>query len=196
MSELVDAPTATLANDTLLAVRDGSNPGLKKTTMAAVTLFVGGGGGGAGLSAIYEDQKAANTAGGTPTAGSWQTRTLNTEVYDDIGITLASNQLALPAGTYDISAWSGFYRCGRVRTRIQDITNAATLALSLNSYAFNNTSDGQVTMQIDGRFVLAGAATIELQYQVEVAQATTGLGNLSNMGIAEVYSRVKITKLA
>lgn len=233
------------------------------------------GGSGGGLSAVYEDQKANNTAGGTPgTVLTWQTHTLNTEVHDDIGVTLASNQMSIPAGTYDVAAWMSAYRAGRCRARLQDVTAGytvtmtiaspcvvtrtahglaantpitfsttgalptgltagtiyfvlsptantfnvsatpggaaintsgsqsgthsitVTLALSLNSYAFNNSTDGQATLNVDGRFTVPGAATVEFQYNFEVAQATTGLGNLSNMGLPEIYARVKLTQLS
>lgn len=80
-------------------------------------------GSSAALLAIYEDQKAANTAGGTSTSGSWIVRTLNAEVHDDIGITLSSNQLSLPsAGVYIVEAEAPFFKSNRVRTRIQDVT--------------------------------------------------------------------------
>jgi hypothetical protein len=52
-SELVDAPTAVLANGTLVPVRDAATGGLKKTTMAAIASFVGGGGSG-GMSPFYD----------------------------------------------------------------------------------------------------------------------------------------------
>lgn len=45
MTELVSAPTATLASGSLLAIRDASDPGLKKTTMADVATFLGSGAG-------------------------------------------------------------------------------------------------------------------------------------------------------
>ena len=42
---------------------------------------------------ILEDQKASGTTGGTSVATSWNTRTLNTEVYDPSGLcTLTANK--------------------------------------------------------------------------------------------------------
>ena len=50
---------------------------------------------------LWQDQKASGTAGGDFTSGAWQTRTLNTEVFNTItGSALAANQVTLPAGTY------------------------------------------------------------------------------------------------
>lgn len=44
---------------------------------------------------VLEDQKASGTSGGTATSGSWETRKLNTEVCDPLGlVTLASNEFA------------------------------------------------------------------------------------------------------
>ncbi|MBK9322713.1 MAG: hypothetical protein IPM97_07165 [Bdellovibrionaceae bacterium] len=54
---------------------------------------------------LIVDEKPANTAGGTFTSGSWQTRTLNTTRFNTIpGASLASNQITLPAGTYYVRA--------------------------------------------------------------------------------------------
>jgi hypothetical protein len=146
--------------------------------------------------ALFEDQKAANTAGGSSTSGSWQTRTLNTEVYDDIGITLSSNQMTLPVGTYDVEATTTLYRTDRARARLQDVTNGVTLAISECRYGPSTTSGDQHTPRVQGRFTLSGTAAVELQSRVETSQATNGLGVQSNFGAVEVYSRVRLVKLS
>lgn len=146
-------------------------------------------------SALFEDQKAANTNGGASTSGSWITRTLNTEVFDDIGITLASNQLALAAGIYEVDASCFMYAMSRGRCRIRDVTNNVTLALSENVYSSGTNPTGQWPRCM-GRFTLAGAASVELQYRVQTGVATNGLGVESNFGEIEIYSRVKLTKIA
>lgn len=149
----------------------------------------------AATSAIYEDQKAANTAGGTATSGSWLTRTLNTEVYDDIGISLASNQLTVAAGTYEIDATAPFSACGRARTRIRNITDGTTLLLGDN-LNFSSANSGGGLVRCLGKITLAATKVLELQYRVQVTASSNGLGVEANFGEIEVYSRVKITKLA
>ena len=148
-------------------------------------------------SAIFEDQKAANTAGGASTSGSFATRTLNTTVYNDIpSVSLSANQMSLPAGTYEIDATTNMFGSDACRARIQDVTNATTLLLSDNGHSPNAAGASQVTCRMLGKFTLAGTCNVELQYRVTTSRATNGLGVLSNFGVVEVYSRVKVTKLA
>lgn len=242
-------------------------------TITGTTIAASGG----ALSSMYEDRKAANTAGGGATSGSWIARTLNTEAYDDIGLALRSStftvtlaspgvfswtahglilnstvifttsgalptgltagatyyvisagltadafqvsataggaaintsgsqsgthtatasQISLAAGTYDVEAESSFYDCDAARTRIRDVTNSVTLALSINVYgsASNNV---QANARLSGRFTLAGTATVELQYRVFASAATNGLGVVqADLGEVEVFSRLKLTKLS
>lgn len=147
-------------------------------------------------SALFEDQKAANTAGGSSTSGSWLTRVLNTEVYDDIGLTLSSNQISLAAGTYEVEASGRFFATGRCRIRLQDVTNTATLVLSDSAFANTATGGDGISAHINGRFTLAGTATVELQYRVETSRATNGLGVETNFAVTEIYARLKLRKIA
>ena len=51
------------------------------------------------------DEKSNGTAGGGFTSGSFQTRTLNTVMTNEIsGASLASNQITLPSGTLALSS--------------------------------------------------------------------------------------------
>lgn len=158
---------------------------------------IGGGGGGGGIQsrALYQDRKPANTAGGTSVSGSWQTRTLNTEVFDDIGGSLATNQITLQAGTYDVSAMATFYRATTAKLRVRDVTNNVTLAVSLSHFLFNNTTDGDQSIHLSGRFTLTAEAVIELQYRVGNAQTGSGLGNLTNFGEEEVYASLLLAEV-
>ena len=146
------------------------------------------------LSAIYEDQKAANTAGGTATSGSWLTRTLNTEVYDNIGIALAANQLTVPAGTYDIDAVAQHFNVDLARIRLRNITAGTTILLSDNMYG-SAANAGSSNPRIQGRFTIAVSSALEIQYRVATTRAANGLGVLSNWGEIEIYARVKLTKV-
>lgn len=227
-------------------------------------------------SAQYEDQKAANTSGGASVAGAWYGRSLNTEVYDSIGLSLRSatftvtiatpglftwtshglvagtaivftttgalptgltagttywviaagltandfqvsatqggaavntsgsqsgthtataSVISLAAGTYEVESESALYDAAMVRTRIRDITNSVTLALSTN-YQADASQQVSAQSHIFSRFTLAGTALIQLEYRVGSAAATNGLGVLSNWGEVEIYSRLKLTKLS
>jgi hypothetical protein len=74
----------------------------------------GTGGGMFDAYAYLRDEKPANTAGGAATTGSWQTRTLNTEVIDTNAIVaLSANQFTLGAGIYVIRARAPCFRTQR-----------------------------------------------------------------------------------
>jgi hypothetical protein len=89
-------------------------------------------------SIIFSDQKSQNTPGGTFTSGSWQTRTLNTTSGSISGASLSSNQFTLPAGTYVIESTAPAYRVQEHQSRIQNITDGITTALSTVSFTRNN----------------------------------------------------------
>jgi hypothetical protein len=56
--------------------------------------------------AVFEEQQTSGTNGGTGSNG-FNTRLLNTTVANTItGASLGSNQVTLPAGTYDIVGWA------------------------------------------------------------------------------------------
>lgn len=63
--------------------------------------------GGAALTSVYEDQKTANTSGGTSTSGAWIARTLNTEVYDEIGLALLASTVTITIATPGVVSWTG-----------------------------------------------------------------------------------------
>lgn len=62
--------------------------------------------GGSLPSSLYEDQKPANTSGGTSTTGAWGGRILNTEVYDDIGLALRSSTFTVTIASPGVFSWT------------------------------------------------------------------------------------------
>src|SRR4051812_47395930 len=87
------------------------NGGASANLGSDITIAASGGGGGTAFTyATFEDQKAANTAGGASVAGSWIARTLNaTPLNTIVGASLAANQITLPAGTYIVDAQSDMF---------------------------------------------------------------------------------------
>ena len=99
------------------------------------------------------------------TLGSWTRRTLNTVVTDDVGATLnAGGAIDLPAGVYRVSASAAANDAGYHVIRLQDVTNAATLAVGIAVDSHTGSSDATAISQLEGRFTLAAPATIELQH--------------------------------
>ena len=138
------------------------------------------------------EQQPSGTNGGSSVAGL-QTRILNTVLWNTIsGASLSSNEITLPAGTYDIradlpaSTTTGIDHRGYLY-----IPSTSTISL-LGSSA---STGGSVTVsEIEGMLNTAGV-TFNIQHWISVAQATTGLGIASGMGQPEVYTQIFIRKV-
>lgn len=141
------------------------------------------------------DEKASGTNGGTFTAGSWVTRTLNTERTDEIGSTLASNQFTLPAGTYNIDASAPGAGVYSHQTRLRNITDGTTTLVGTSEWN-NDALNAQTRSHIRGRFTIAAEKTFEIQHRSAASEATTGLGVAVAFGEVEVYTQVWIEKVA
>lgn len=139
--------------------------------------------------ALYRDEKAQNTVGGTLTAGSWGTRTLNTESVDNIvgGASVAANQVTLPAGTFRFRGAAPFYRVGACQVRLQNITDATTAALGTVRNSGNSGTGAVVQCEVSGRFTIAAPKAFELQYQIGASVGTSDGGPVGNFA-TEVYS--------
>lgn len=91
--------------------------------------------------AVFEDQKATNTAGGTSVSGGWLTATINTQVANTItGASLAANRITLAAGSYEWHSLKSFYANNDyIRTRAFRVKKSTTVTIS-------NASPGVVTL--------------------------------------------------
>jgi hypothetical protein len=142
-----------------------------------------------------KDVKAANTAGGTATSGSWETRTLNTLEGDQSFVTLASNQFTLQPGTYRIRASAPAQTVNRHKIKLRRITaTAADIILGTSAYS-NATAPSPTISELAGTFSISTAVAFEIQHQVETTKATNGYGVESNLGVSEVYTVVELEKV-
>lgn len=144
---------------------------------------------------IYEDQKAANTAGGTFTAAAWQTRTLNTEVTDAGGHgSLAANQITLQAGTYEYFISAPAYQTDSHRVKLFNVTDAVDV--QLGQTARTSSTVGTITHStMWGRMVLAAAKVLEIRHFCTTTSATNGFGFPANDGSTEVYTQIFLRKV-
>jgi hypothetical protein len=139
------------------------------------------------------DEKSSGTAGGTATSGSFDTRTLNTVVTNEIsGASLTSNQIILPTGTYYIHASAPAYNVNSSRIKLRNITDSSDTIIGSTENATTST----VHSFAIGRFTIAAQKTFELQHRVQSSNNTEGLGVLSNFSVTEVYADVQIWKVA
>ncbi len=143
------------------------------------------------------DEKSSGTQSGTFTAGSWQTRTLNTVTTNEIsGASLASDQITLPSGTYSIDAHADALRVDGHKAKLRDTTNSVDLIIGTSEFSdAGSTFSGNASF-VRGRFTLSGTADLELQHWGTSTQSTNGFGTQTGTGEVEVYAEVLIKKIS
>lgn len=152
-----------------------------------------GGGGLYTATIIAREEQVSGTAGGTFTSGAWRTRTLNVKITDTGTLaSLATNQITIPAGNYDVLAFAPAYSVYAHQARIQNITDAATLLLGGVSYA-NNANAVMNHSIVAGSFTIAASKVLELQHQCGTTGASNGFGVQGGFG-TEVYAAITLLK--
>lgn len=147
-----------------------------------------------------QHKESSGTNGGTNSTGSWQTRTLNTEVTDEIGSTLSSNQFTLPAGTYYIDGWAVAFRVNNHKSKLKNITDSSDEILGSVGYTTNSGGTGSTNMSfMRGRFTITDTKTFEIQTYTQTQQSNTGLGESggSDTGSTdEIYVDISIVRIS
>lgn len=144
-------------------------------------------GGGGVPSAVIEDQKAQNTAGGTFSSGAWQTRDLNTEVYDpDSLISITSNEFTVVNDGW-VEWEAPAAQVNRHQSRLFNVTNTVEVKSSITGYS--EASVTSQTLSVGGARVEAGK-TYRIEHQSQSSRSSDGFGNEANF-TTEVYTRVK-----
>jgi hypothetical protein len=147
--------------------------------------------------AVFADNKTTNTSGGTFTNGAWRTRDLQTTYFNNItSCSLASNQITLPAGTYEVTASAPSFQVDASIARLYNITDSAVVGDN-GSTAYSAAADTTISPAIlVTAFTITGTKVFELQHRCETTKATNGLGVSVTFGGDEVYSQIKIVKVA
>ena len=145
--------------------------------------------------AIFNETQASGTNGGTATASTWNKRTLNTTVVNNItGCSIASSVVTLPAGTYRVRGTSPALSVGSHKNRLQNTTAATTTATGTSEYVNANV---QSYGQFDVVFTIASTSNFELQHFVQSTVATNGFGGSCGFAsTSEVYSILFIQRVA
>ena len=146
-------------------------------------------------SALIVDQKSANTAGGTFTAGSHVHRDLNTEIFDpDNIVTLSSNDFTLAsAGTYIIEWSAPASSVNQHVSRLRETTDG-TIREGTCQYAQAGGSDRSSG---HARVTQTGSKTYRIEHRCANTQSTNGLGVAStSISGYDTYSWVLIWKEA
>ena len=169
--------------------------------------------------ALLQDQKNHDVSGGgTATAGSWETRVLNTEVSDPDGIVLGFNNIStstakangtnwsvtstanhfvLGAGTYLIK-WSGQgYMVQRFQTDLYNNTDSSVVGAG--SCHYSNSSAGFGVHSLGAaKITISGNKEFRIRNRVEATKATYGMGVEAGFDSdhKNVYAQVEIWKEA
>ncbi len=147
------------------------------------------------LMTILQDQKANGSNGGGSSVG-WQTRTLNTTVLDQIGVSLGSNQFTLPAGTYYVQISTPATQVNNHRCRLYNVTTSSTVLLGTSEIAQNGTPGNMTNRSfIDAYFTAAASGTYRVDHYCATAFANNGLGSNASSGDVEIFTTVKIFKI-
>lgn len=133
---------------------------------------------------IVEDQKAAGTHAGTPSAiNTWLDRDINTIVRNDItGASLSSNVITLPSGTYYLECWATTFVVGMSRMRLYDTTTSTMILQGPNngSTSVSSSSKANTLNYLMGKFTLIQTSNLKIQMMVSSAQ-TNGFGRATTI---------------
>lgn len=151
------------------------------------------------LYAHIVDEKVAGTNGGTFTSGAWQTRDLNTIYQNDLNfVTLSSNQLILPQGTYRLRAEAPAMGVNKHTVKLYNISDSVDVRIGAtqNSSIISSTSTAQPPSKVIAYFTIASTKTFEIQHRCQTTQSSTGFGIGSpSFSVVEVFTQVEIEKL-
>jgi len=172
-------------NGQVLTADSAEATGLKWATVGSVSVVT------------FVDQKTNGTDGGTFTSGAFRTRDLNTTLGTNgiSGSSLASNQITLPAGTYNIAANAPSLIVNQSATRLYNITDSAVALLG--SVSCSSSGDfTSVDSIIRGTITIAATKVFEIQHICATTRATNGFGLSGSFGQSEIYTQITITKVA
>lgn len=154
------------------------------------------------LTGYLKDVKANNTAGGTFTSGSFQTRTLNTTEGDFLHFgSLSSNQFTLIAGTYEIEAiapaFTNANTLGSHKAILYNVTDASNALIGSNGEVTVVSSSGQSVNSsfVKGIVTISSSTVFEIRHRCDTTQSSNGFGPQANFGVDEIYTIVKLTKI-
>ena len=140
----------------------------------------------------HEETSGAN-GGSYAAADTWQDRTINVTVDNNIGASLAGDAMTLVAGDYVIEARFSVTQCGISRLGLWDDTAAAFIDFGMSSN--DGDSVGAVIHMRSKKFTIGVSSDIKIQMRGTAAQPTNGFGSNVSAGVNEQYGDIKIFKL-
>lgn len=147
---------------------------------------------------LIQDQKAEPTDGGTATAGSWQTRDINTKVFDTgDNATLVNNQITLVAGTYRFKIKCPAFRVGFHKAKLYNITDNLDVAIGQVAWSDNGADDAGNFSEIVGQMVITTSKVFEIRHRVSVTKSTNGYGTgNTTFGVVNIFTSAEFWRVA
>lgn len=143
--------------------------------------------------ALLQDVRTNNTNGGTFTAGSWVTRTLNTLTtnYKSCVSSLTANEFTLPAGRYMLRGRAPAFSVNFHKCRLYNVSENAVQAMGTTEHSGN----GQTTSTVTAMLAIDTAKIFRLEHRCSSTQNNNGLGNSANFAADEIYAEVEIWRV-
>ena len=144
--------------------------------------------------ALFADQKAQDTDGGTFTLGAWRQRDLNTTIAntDTTNITLGTNDFTLLAGSYLIQWSAPFYNVRQNQTRLYDVTGTASVEVGSSEYGGATTNVRSFGL---ARVTPGSSNVYRIEHWSDVTQSSDGFGLKADLD-TEQYTTVSSFKEA
>jgi hypothetical protein len=140
----------------------------------------------------YSEQQAIGTNGGTFTAGSWQTRTLNTSTVTS-GLyphsKLSSNQIILNPGTWYLRASCPAFCVGENSARFYDAAGATAFAMGQVTDSGVLPEGSTTNALVENTATFGNTAAVEIQHRCATSVDNVGFGKATGFG-TEVYTTV------
>lgn len=144
---------------------------------------------------ILQGQFANTVSGGALTGGVPATRPLNTEVFDPDGLcSLSSNQFTLVAGTYEMEFDAYAMQTNGDQTYLYNVSDGVIVFRGMSGYSGSAYGASAYASGV-GVFTIASAKVFELRTSGTTTSGH-GLGYQSSQGGTEIYTTVKMKKVA
>ena len=147
--------------------------------------------------AILRHHQTDATDGGTATSGATQVYPLTEIVVSGItGLLLATNTVTVPVGKYLVTAAVQFRNCNTGKLKLYDATGAAYFTSAFVGPQVDSGAES-TTATLVAIIDLATVTDVELHYDVETTQATSGLG-LAHAGLTddEEYGSIMFQRIS
>lgn len=154
---------------------------------------------------IMQDRRPVNTGGGAGVAGSWNQRTINTVLVNNItGASMGTNQFTLPVGRYKINnIQATCYAVDYNKLRLYNISNSTTQTDVNSNAIIGSTSYFYSVSFVGGKAEISGyyfdvttsPKTFKIEHYISVSSGGNDFGIATNTATDEIYLTIDIEKV-